>query len=140
MMHEAGPPKVERSLGDLFGDLTQEITTLVRQEMALLKTEMRHKVSHVVRDLIFLAAGGAIAYAGLLALVAALVCLLALVMPLWAAALVVGLLVTGVGGALVWKGLSALKKEDLVPHETLDTLKEDRGGAQSTRNRAIGSG
>jgi hypothetical protein len=63
----------ERSLGDLFSELTHEITTLLRQEVTLAKTELSQKAAHVGRDVGFLLAGGAVAYAGLLALVAALI-------------------------------------------------------------------
>ena len=65
----------ERSIGDLFADLTRELTTLVRQEMALATTELGHKATRVGRHLGFLALGGAVAYAGFLALVAALIAL-----------------------------------------------------------------
>jgi len=139
MMHDPHP-KEERSLGDLLSDLTRETTTLVRQEMNLFKTEMGYKAKRAGKDVAMIAAGGAIAYAGLLALVAALVGLLALALPWWAAALIVGVVVTGVGGFLAWSGLQALKKEDLTPRETLDALKEDRGESQPVRNRAAGAG
>jgi len=137
MMHEVQPQKTERSLGELLADLTQELTTLVRQELNLFKTEMSQKAKRAGRDVAFVVAGGAIAYAGLLALVAAFICLLALAMPWWAAALIVGLLVAGAGGALVWKGLNDLKQADLVPHETLDTLKEEKSGIHTTRDRGV---
>jgi len=72
-MSEILQPKQERSLGELLGDLTREITTLVRQEMALAKAEMSQKAAKVGKDVGFIAAGGLVAYAGLLALVAALI-------------------------------------------------------------------
>jgi hypothetical protein len=37
----------------------------------------------------------------------------------------VGILVAGLGAFLVWKGLDNLKREDLAPRQTLETLKED---------------
>jgi hypothetical protein len=79
----------------------------------------------VGKDVGFLAAGGAVAYAGLLAILAGVVILLDGVMPLWLSALLVGLVVAGVGYFLVRKGLDALKREDLTPRETVETLKED---------------
>ena len=41
------------------------------------------------------------------------------------AALVVGLVVAGVGYFLVQKGLTDLKRTDLAPRQTVETLKED---------------
>lgn len=117
--------KDDRSLGELFSDLAQETTTLVRQEITLAKVEMTQKASSVGKDVGFLAAGGAVAYAGLLVILAGVVILLDGIMPLWLSALLVGLVVAGVGYFLVRKGLDALKQEDLTPRETVETLKED---------------
>jgi predicted phage tail protein len=115
----------DRSLGELFGELTKETTTLVRQEVALARTEMSQKVSKMGKDVASLAVGGAVAYAGFLAILAALIIILAQFIPWWLSALVVGLVVAGIGYMLVQRGLSALKKEDLAPRQTIETIKED---------------
>lgn len=117
-----------KSLGELFGDLTRDIVTLVRQEAALARTEMSDKAAQVGKNVGFLAAGGAVAYAGLLALIAALIIYLPqhTALSLGGAALLVGAVVAGLGGFLVWKGLEALKHLDLAPRATLETLKEDQ--------------
>lgn len=106
MMNEAQRPAEDRSLGELFGDLTREITTLVRQEATLARTEMSQKVARLGKDV---------------------------GMPWWASALLVGVVIAGIGGALVWSGLNAIKHEDLTPRETIDSLKED---ARWTNRRA----
>lgn len=116
----------ERSLGELFAELAQETSTLVRQEVNLAKTEMSQKASKVGKDVGFLAAGGAVAYAGFLAILAGVIFLLNNVMPMWLAAVLVGLVVALVGYFLVRKGLDALKREDLAPRQTMETLKEDK--------------
>jgi hypothetical protein len=116
----------DRSLGELFADLSHETTTLVHQEVDLAKTEMSQKAAQAGKDVGFLAAGGAILYAGLLALIAALVIGLGQAgPPWWLSALVVGLIVASVGGFLVQRGLDNLKHESLVPHQTVESLKED---------------
>ena len=122
--------KDERSLGELFSELAQETSTLVRQEVQLAKTEMSQKASRVGKDVGFLAAGGAVAYAGLLAILAGVIVLLGQVIPMWLAALLVGLVVAGVGYFLVRKGLDALKREDFAPRQTIETLKEDQQWAK----------
>jgi hypothetical protein len=121
-MHQA---KDERSLGQLFSELGHEMGTLVRQEIALATTEMGHKAERVGRQIGLVALGGAVAYAGFLAIVAAAVLLLAQVIPLWASALLVGLLVAGIGYVLVQASLSALRELDLTPRQTVRTLKDD---------------
>ncbi len=125
----------DRSIGELFAELSQETATLVRQEVRLAKTEMSQKASRVGKDVGFLAAGGAVAYAGLLAIIAGVIFLLALAIPLWLSALVVGIAVAAVGYVLVRKGLDALKQEDLAPQETIETLKEDKEWAKDQTGR-----
>jgi len=120
----------ERSLGELFGELSRETSTLIRQEMELAKTEMSDKAARVGKDIGFLAIGGAVAYAGFLALLAAVIALLAVKLPVWLSAFVVGAIVTGIGYYLVQKGRTALKHEDLTPHRTLASLKEDQEWAK----------
>jgi len=115
----------ERSLGQLFGELSRQTGELVRHEVALARTELGQKASEVGKDVGFLAIGGAVAYAGLLAIIAAVIVLLANVVPWWLSALIVGVVVAGIGYVLVQKGLSALKKQNMAPKQTLDTLKED---------------
>jgi len=116
----------DRSIGDLFADLTRDMTTLVRQEVALATTEMSQKASMVGRDIGFLAIGGAVAYAGFLALVAALIIGLGqLGIPWWLSALLVGLVVAAAGYFLIQRGLDALKRVNLAPRQTIETIKED---------------
>lgn len=118
------------SLGELFADLSRQTGTLIRQEIALATTEMTHKATRVGKDIGFLAIGGAVAYAGFLALMAAAILALAIVLPWWLAAFIVGAVVAGIGYALVQKGRAALTHEDLAPRQTLDSLKEDLAWAK----------
>jgi xanthine/uracil permease len=117
--------KEDRSLGELFGDLTREISTLVRQEVNLAATELGDKATRVGKDIGYLAIGGAVAYAGFLALLAAVVIGLAGFMPWWLSALVVGAVVAGIGYFLIQRGIGELKHIDLAPRQTIGTLKED---------------
>jgi O-antigen ligase len=114
-----------RSLGDLFSDLTREIGTLVRTELALARAEMSAKISRVTRHVTTLALGAVVALAGLFTLAASLVLLLVRAgMPAWAAALLVGLALAGVGALLATGAIKALRAEDLTPTETIQTVKE----------------
>jgi len=117
--------KEERSLGELFAELASETSTLVRQEVELAKTEMTQKATRVGRDVGAIGAGGAIAYAGLLVLLAAVTLGLGQLIPLWLSALIVGAIVVFIGYMVVQRGLQALKRADLTPRETIQSLKED---------------
>ena len=131
MQQRPQPRSDDRSLGELIAELTRELTALVRQEAALARTELTQKAATVGKNVGFLAAGGAVAYAGFLALIAALIIALGqLGLPWWLAALIVGLVVAGIGYVLVQKGLSALKQVNLAPQQTIETLKEDKEWAK----------
>jgi len=128
MRHDAGVGQDDRSLGDLFGELTRELGSLVRQEINLAKTEMSGKAAKAGKNIGFVAAGGFLAYAGLLALISALILgLIEAGLPGWASALIVGLLVVGAGGFMAMKGLNGLKEVDPVPRQTVETLKAQGG-------------
>lgn len=132
MPSEQPQAKTERSVGELLGDLMHETTTLVRQEITLAKNEMTQKAAQAGKDVAALAVGGAVAYVGLLAIVAAVILLLihAGVTP-WVAALLVGIVVVAIGSAMVAKGLQALKHSDVAPRQTMETLKEDAQWAKN---------
>jgi len=116
----------ERSLGDLFGDLARDMGTLVSQEVSLARTELTEKAAQVGKDVAMLAVGGLVAYAGLLAIIASVIVLIAdRGVPLWVSALIVGAVVALIGYLLVQRGISALKRQDLTPRQTLESLKED---------------
>lgn len=114
-----------RPLGDLFGDLATDMSNLVRQEITLAKVEVTQKAKYVGRNVGYLVIGGAIAYAAMLAIIAALIMLLAKYVPHWGSALIVGAVVGGIGWLLIGKAMAALQQTDLTPRETVETLKED---------------
>ena len=116
----------QRSLGELFGELAQETGALVRNEVELAKVEMTAKAKVVGRDAAIVAAGGAIALLGAMALLAALILALGTGIPLWVAALLVGALVTATGSVLVVLGIRAFKGLELAPRETIKTLVENK--------------
>jgi len=120
----------DRSLGELFSELSRQTSTLIRQEVALAKAEMKQKGTEVGKDVGMMAAGGALAYAGLLALIATIIIVLAEFMPWWLSALIVSLVVLGIGGLLVQRGMNALKQTNMAPEQTIDTLKEDKEWAK----------
>jgi hypothetical protein len=116
----------DRSLGELFGDLARDMGTLVSQEVTLARTEVAETATRVSKDVAMLAAGGLVAYAGLLAIIAAAIFLIAdRGVPLWLSALIVGAVVAALGYVLVQRSITALKQQDLTPRRTMQSLKED---------------
>ena len=117
--------KEERSLGDLFSELMSETSTLVRQEIALAQVEMTHKATKAGKNIGYLVVGGAVGYAALLVVLAAVVMIIGNFIPLWASALIVGAIVGVVAFMLISSALAELRKADPVPRETVESIKED---------------
>lgn len=119
------PRPDERSLGELFAELSRETGTLVRKEVELATTEMTAKAKVAGTHAATVAAGGALVHAGLLVFLAMLVIALTQmgVAP-WLAALIVAVLTMGVGYMLVNKGLTNLRRTSVAPTQTMESLKE----------------
>jgi len=116
----------ERSLGDLFSELSRDTGTLIKKEVELATTEMTAKAKVAGGHIGVVAAGGALAHAGFLVLLAALVVGLAQMgLEPWLAAALVGLLTLGVGYLLVNKGLASLQRTNVAPTQMIETLKEN---------------
>lgn len=117
----------ERSLGELFADLAQDTSTLVRQEIQLAKNELSESVAQVGKNIGMLVAGGVLLLAGALAMIATLILVLeALGLAAWLASLIVTVVIIGIGLVLMARGRTALKNADLLPRQTIETLKEDQ--------------
>jgi len=116
----------DRSLKDLFADLSNSITTLFRKEIQLLRAETSEKVTQVGVALGSIAGGAILALAALIVLLQALVIGLTEVgVPAGWASLIVGLIVAVIAYVLIHKGTSDLKASHLAPSRTLDSLKRD---------------
>jgi hypothetical protein len=114
-----------RPVAALLSDLAGETSTLVRQEIALLKAELNEKLARIGVGAGALAAGGVIAFSGWLALVAAAILGLSYVLAPWLSALIIGVIVIALGAGLALFGKSRVKADALVPHRTLNSLRED---------------
>ena len=117
--------KEERSLGDLFSELAADTGTLVRQEVALAQAELSGKATRVGKQVGFLAVGGAIGYAAMLAIMAGVIIGLSNFIPAWIAALLVGAVVGAVSFFLISSAIQRLKNTNLKPEESVESIKED---------------
>lgn len=125
----------DRSLGDLFSELSRETGTLIRKEFELATTEMTAKLRTAGAHAGIVAAGGALAHAGFLVVLAAIVIgLTQLGLTPWLAALLVGVLTIGIGYLLANRGLAALRRTSVAPNKTIETLKEN--AQWTTKQRA----
>jgi hypothetical protein len=122
---ERFPERRERSVATLLSDLARDFSLLIRQEVALAKAEASEKVGQLGMGVGMMAAGGFVAFAGLIVLMFAGVYALSLVMEPWQAALIVGGVVTLLGLVLVFVGKSKLSADKLTPQRTIQSIKDD---------------
>jgi len=120
----------ERSIGELFAELSNETGMLIRQELKLARTELVQKATLAGRQLAFVAAGGLLATMGVFLLLQALVVGLSAYMALWVSALIVGLAVTAIAAGLVSKGITTLQHTELKPEQTLQSIEANKSLVQ----------
>lgn len=100
-----------RPLGEIVADLWENTQTLVQKEVALGLAEVDQRVDKIKGDVMRVTIGGAVLYAGILSLVAALVLGLSKVMDGWLAALITGVVVAATGFGLLWRGKERLARD-----------------------------
>lgn len=119
------PRPEERSLGELVAELSRETGLLVRKEVELATTEMTAKAKVAGGHVATVAAGGALAHAGVLVLLATLVIGLArLGVEPWLSAGIVGVVTVVAGYVLVNRGLKNLRRVRITPTQTIQSIKE----------------
>jgi uncharacterized membrane protein YqjE len=124
----------QRSLGQIMGDLSHDLTTLVKQELELARTELKEEAAKAGKGAGMLGGAGV---AGLLTLILgsfALAHLLDNWMPVELAFLVVTVLWAIVGAVLAARGRKELKNAHPQLPETQQTLKEDAAWARAQKN------
>lgn len=114
------------SIVSLLKRLTDELSVLFRQEMALASAEFTRSMRSFFIGVSSVAAGGAVLFAGLLVLLAAAVLGLSKWLEPWQAALAVGGAVVLVGIVMVLAGKKKLKPEELKPERSVSSLKRDK--------------
>ena len=115
-----------RSITDLLGDLSGNVSTLMRKEIQLARAETSEKVGQAMTAVGSILGGAVLALAALIVLLQALVIALTNAgIPAGWAALIVGVIVAGIAYALIHKGTSDLKAHNLAPERTIDSLKQD---------------
>jgi hypothetical protein len=112
-------------VGERFAELSRETGVLVRKEVELATTEMTAKAKVAGGHVATVATGGALAHAGLLVFLAAVVIGLAqLGIEPWLSAFVVAVATMAVGYMLVRKGFSSLQRTSIAPTQTIESIKE----------------
>ena len=114
------------SMGELLKQLGTDIGTLVRQELALARKEMKEALETLRTATVLVAAGAVLSLLALGTLIAAAVLALGANVGYGTAALIVGLVLTAIAaGAVIW-GVRRLRSVPVMPEKTLESLEETK--------------
>jgi uncharacterized membrane protein YqjE len=118
-------PQTQRSFSDVLQDIVGNIQQIIRAEVRLAQVEIKEKANRASKPLSVLLTGAILGLYGLGFLLLAAIYGLSLVLPAWAAALIVGVVMTIIAGGLVASGLTRLREINPVPEKTVQTMKEN---------------
>lgn len=128
MAHVEGPdPRLrDQSMGELFKQLSDEMSTLVRQEMRLAQAEMTEKGKRAGIGAGMFGGAGLLGVMALATLTACVIAVLAKGMDVWLAALIVTVVYAAGAGLLALRGKERIQTTTpAVPEQTVETVKED---------------
>ncbi|WP_448607878.1 phage holin family protein [Geodermatophilus sp. URMC 60] len=131
------PPSPEdASTGQLIGQLTEQISRLVRDEARLAQAEVTQKAKRLGIGAGLFGGAGLVAFFGLAVLIAAAVLALALVLPGWLAALIVAVVLFAIAGVLALVGKKDVQKgAPPVPTEAIASTKADIATVKESARR-----
>jgi len=115
----------EQSVGDLLKRLSQETSTLVRQEMALARAEITEQGKRAGTGAGMLGGAGVAGLLTLGALTATVIGVLDTAMAFWLAALIVTVIWGAIAGVLALQGRNKIKEATPPAPQTVETVKED---------------
>lgn len=126
----------DRSLGTIVRELTQDLSTLFRSEVALAKLELKQAVAALGGVGALFAAALFCALFGAALLLVTAILALALVMPAWLATLIVAVLLLALAGALSMAGRKKMARVDFKPSATVESIKTDISTIKSEIRRS----
>jgi hypothetical protein len=115
----------DTSIGELIGNISDDLSRLFRQEVELAKAELRQEATKAGKAAGMLGGAGFAGYLAVVLLSFAAVFGLANVMDAGWAALIVAVVWAVIGGVLYLNGRQKLRSVDPMPRRTVDTIKED---------------
>ena len=130
------PAPEDASTGQLIGQLTEQISRLVRDEARLAQAEVTQKAKRLGVGAGLFGGAGLFAFFGLAVLIATAVLALALVLPAWLAALIVAVVLFAIAGVLALVGKKDVDKgTPPVPTEAIASTREDIATVKESARR-----
>jgi Flp pilus assembly protein TadB len=124
--HDGSAEMREQPMSELFKQLSDDLSTLVRQELKLARAEMTEKGKRAGVGVGMFGGAGLFALLACAALTACFIAALATGMEVWLAALIVAVVYAAAGGVLALTGRNRVTEATpVVPEQTIETVKED---------------
>ena len=114
----------ERSLSAVLHDILRDVQEMLRAEIRLAKVEIRDDAKRALWSGAWVAAGAVGVVSGWIFLLWTVAYALATTMPMWAATLVVAVVLSGIGAALVMVGLQRVRALQPGPERAVESVKE----------------
>lgn len=124
-MNPETSPAADASLGELLSQLSAQTSRLVRDEIRLAQKEFQDSARHAGAGAGLISVAGLLAVFGLLALIAAAVAALSLVLPVWAAALIVGAVLLVIAGIAALVSRREIEQVTPAAPQTVTSVKKD---------------
>ncbi|OBF29570.1 hypothetical protein A5724_25065 [Mycobacterium sp. ACS1612] len=125
MMSVESKQTAEPTIGELMGQLSSQVSRLIRDEMRLAEKEFQQSAKHAGIGAGLFSVAGLLAFFGAATVIAAAVAALSLVLPVWAAALIVGAVLILAAGIAAFAGRSQAKEVTPAAPRTVETVKAD---------------
>jgi len=115
----------DKSIGELFQELSADLSTLVRKELQLAQLEMKEKGKHAGIGAGLFGGAGVMAFYGGAALLVTIALVLAEFMDGWLAALIVTVVVFAIAGVLALTGKKQVEQATPpAPEQAIETTKQ----------------
>ncbi|GFG49427.1 hypothetical protein CQY20_26035 [Mycolicibacterium agri] len=114
-----------QSIGELMSQLSTQTSRLVRDEMRLATKELQESAKHAGKGAGLISAAGLLAVLGLMTVVAAGVAALSLVLPVWAAALIVAAVLFIFAGIAALLSRKQAREVAPPPRQSVESVKAD---------------
>ena len=122
------------STGQLMGQLSEQTSRLVRSELQLAQVELKNSAKHAGLGVGLFSVAGVLAWFGLGVLIATAIIGLDLVLPLWAAALIVTLVLFVAAGIAALVGKKQVQQVTPTPERTVENVKLDVQEVKESRS------
>lgn len=133
-MSASSTPTESASTGELITQLTAQTSRLVRDEIRLAQKEFQQSAKHAGIGAGLFSVAGLFAVFGVATLIAAAVAAIALVLPVWAAAVIVGVVLLAIGGIAALTGKRQVQEASPVPQQTVANVKDDLQEVKDARH------